>query len=182
LRKLLIAAVLCVSAACAVTTQRLDSLAMITRMEAFGDRELPGAVPGESHAEWFTPLAQVVADKGYTVVLALGMTERNLMGLTAHDMKLVLVNADLDGNERVNTLAHEIGHLMEPEGMEWPISDVYAEAVAFVVCGKLGLDTGFASLRYLQPRRQFAQDTIARYSKRIDAVAAEIVTAAQAHR
>jgi hypothetical protein len=62
---------------------------------------------------------------------------------------------DLSPAETVSTLAHEIGHELLHRGERrnqttHTVRETEAEAVAFVVCSAIGLDTNTASADYMQ--------------------------------
>jgi antirestriction protein ArdC len=68
--------------------------------------------------------------------------------------KYIRVNANRSPAQQVKTLAHEIGHALlhsDPDGaaVHRSIKELEAESVAYVVCGKLGLDSSAYSFGYL---------------------------------
>lgn len=61
----------------------------------------------------------------------------------------VRINSALSWNERLATLAHEGAHLLEPNNLDHADSEVFAEAVAYLVCRSFGLDRVEDHARYL---------------------------------
>jgi hypothetical protein len=93
----------------------------------------------------------------------------------------IVLLPDLPPAEQLSTLAHEVGHaLLHPGDGREPISktmrETEAEAVAFVVCQTLGLDSVAASADYLM-LYQGDTKTLAASLERIQRTAAEIITA-----
>lgn len=167
--------------ACA-SVMRYDSVSMLTRIGAYRDLTLATvtSIPGNDHGEWFAPLVGVAKKHGYNVYVEVGLNSMDLQGMTSPREHTILIDASLTGNEKVNVLAHELGHVFQPRTLHWPDSDVFAEAVSFIVCGRLGLDTGMASIGWLRPAEELAKRDIARYGRQIDAAADTIVKEARA--
>ncbi len=69
-------------------------------------------------------------------------------------MKIVIKDG-MTNVQSLKTLVHEVAHsLMHGKGCEWELSDsrtkeVQAESVAYVVCARLGIDTGEYSFGYV---------------------------------
>jgi antirestriction protein ArdC len=93
----------------------------------------------------------------------------------------IVLLPDLPPAERLSTLAHEVGHaLLHPRDGRAPMSrtvrETEAEAVAFVVCQGIGLDTNSASSDYLALYGGDAKTLVASL-ERIQRTAVEIITA-----
>lgn len=81
----------------------------------------------------------------------------------------------------VHELAHELLHRGEDRPASKTVRETEAEAVAFVVCRAIGLQTGTAASDYIQLYDGKAE-TLAASLDRIQHIAAEIITAVQQHR
>jgi antirestriction protein ArdC len=94
--------------------------------------------------------------------------------------KIVLL-PDLPPAEHLSTLAHELAHelMHSREGREpvsKPVRETEAEAVAYVVCQAIGLDTNTAAADYVALHQGDAK-TLAASLERIQRTAVEIITA-----
>ncbi len=63
--------------------------------------------------------------------------------------RTIQVDESLDWTARLMVLAHEAGHLMEPDSLNKVEGEVFAEAVGYLVCRHYGLDDPQAHARYL---------------------------------
>jgi antirestriction protein ArdC len=93
----------------------------------------------------------------------------------------IVLLPDLSPAERLSTLAHEVGHaLLHPrdgrELLSRTVRETEAEAVAFVVCQAVGLDSKTASADYLT-LYQGDTKTLTASLERIQRTAAEIIEA-----
>jgi hypothetical protein len=93
----------------------------------------------------------------------------------------IVLLPDLSPPENLSTLAHELGHQLlhqNPEGdaRSRTVRETEAEAVAFVVCQAIGLDSVAASADYVV-LYQGDTKTLTASLERIQRTAAEIITA-----
>lgn len=64
----------------------------------------------------------------------------------------ILLQGDLSEKQQIKTLIHELAHLKlhkNNEELDKADKEIQAESVAFIVCNRLGIDTGDYSFRYL---------------------------------
>lgn len=100
----------------------------------------------------------------------------------------IAINEAASVNQRVKTLAHELGHALvraEPGEVDAPLSydeeELVVESVAFTVCGSLGIDTSGYSIPYLASWSEDAElATIERAAATIDRIARRIEDALDA--
>jgi len=120
---------------------------------------LPGAEPapldppcapieGDSHADLLAPLEALARELGYTV--AYRQLER-VEGLCDYRARAISVADRLAPNGRVAVLVHELAHALvgREAGLAKQVEELVVEAVAYVVCAGVGLDTGSDSVRYI---------------------------------
>lgn len=171
-----VAAALFVSA-CASIPSKVDSLNFLQRFEVYAPLGFVNSpVEGTSHEQWFAPLVGVAEKHGYTVVLSNKLDDEEMWGKTVPREGKIYINTSLGGNGKVAVLAHELGHVFEPREL-WGMwqSDIFAESVAYVVCGRLGLDTGQSSATWLRQGGETVKTFLIVYAKQIDETARVIV-------
>ncbi len=92
----------------------------------------------------------------------------------------ISIRPDLEPAVAFSVLAHELAHELLHRGEDRPASktvrETEAEAVAFVVCQAIGLETGTAASDYIQLFDGKAE-TLAASLDRIQKTAAEIIAA-----
>jgi len=93
----------------------------------------------------------------------------------------IVLLPDLPPAEQLSTLAHEVGHqLLHQNAESTPgsktVRETEAEAVAYVICQAIGLETTTASCDYIQLYRGSAA-TLAASLDRIQHTAGEIIAA-----
>lgn len=59
------------------------------------------------------------------------------------------IDESLEPNARVAVLAHEMGHALQPPFLDSEEAEVFAEAVAFLVCRRLDIDLFESAANYL---------------------------------
>lgn len=94
----------------------------------------------------------------------------------------ISTRADLEPAVEFSVIAHELAHELLHRGEDRPASktvrETEAEAVAFVVCQAIGLETGAAASDYIQ-LFDGKSETLAQSLGRIQKTAAEIIAAIQ---
>lgn len=93
----------------------------------------------------------------------------------------IYLEASLSANGRVAVLAHELAHALTPD-LRPPDDDVVAQAVSYVVCGELGLDTEENTLSYYfytTRGLRSTQTALMRHAATIDRVAHTILDEAR---
>lgn len=98
--------------------------------------------------------------RGGTIVIKSGLAPANEFSVTVHE------------------LAHELLHRGEERPKSKTVRETEAEAVAFVVCHAIGLDTGHAASDYIQLYQGDAE-TLGNSLGQIQRIAAEIICAVQ---
>jgi len=141
----------------------------------------PSRVQGDP-GEWAARLNAFVAGQGIQIVhlASLSPVEGASLGGT------IAVRRGLSVAEEFSVLVHEVAHeLMHREDRETEnsktIRETEAEAVAFVVCQAVGLDTGTASSDYLS-LYQGDQETLTSSLGRIQRIAARIIDGVMAEK
>ena len=80
-------------------------------------------------------------------------------GYTNHTTRTVRVRDDVDDNQAVKTLAHELGHVLlhdntDRTSADRPRIEIEAESVAYLVCHQLGIVSDDYSFAYRGARRR----------------------------
>jgi hypothetical protein len=88
----------------------------------------------------------------------------------------IYLDASLGWDEAFATLLHELGHSLQPEELHGDDAQVFAEAIAYIVCYRLGLDTKQATFPYMQGFRN-RHRILQLYSRQIDQHVSEILKA-----
>lgn len=162
------------------------------------------APTGDSHAQWFKPLARFAKSRGYSVYTISGSFLRRTHNASASIEfpagqrtsglipgrafePLIVVANDLSLNCQIHHLTHEIGHMLTghpydrflPEVTTRQAADMVAETVvesaAYLVGQTLGLDCEAHSAQYIACQL-YAPSTIRHYRTLIEDTAAEILT------
>jgi hypothetical protein len=94
----------------------------------------------------------------------------------AQGQATIYLEKSQEANMMVSTLAHELGHHYQPEALTGEMEgQAFAEAVGFLVCRAIGLDTTRQTVAYLSLSQRQYLWVLDRYSREIDAAAAAIV-------
>jgi hypothetical protein len=87
---------------------------------------------------------------GYSVTYVDGFTAATgNYGQTAPTLRTIEVDGTASDTMKLAILAHELGHVLQPPKMDRQENEVFAEAVALLVCRARGLDTFEASAAYV---------------------------------
>lgn len=127
---------------------------------------------------YYDRLAQAIADRGITLTYSAAIAPAH--GASTRDR--IILRPDLAPGERFATAAHELGHILlahhtaDADGASAMLHETEAEAVAYVVCQAIGLESRHSSADYIQLWNGDAQ-TLAASLDRIQRTAAEIITA-----
>jgi len=176
-RALLVVAVVATSA-CGPTARSMALPARIQIHESQG--LLPNNVPhivGDSHARYF--------ERGVARAKALGVKDvfveelpapyQNNLGLYFYHTKTIYIEIAQSKNNQLGTLFHEIAHHLQPIELRHTVNaDVFAEAVAFLVCERLKLDSVIPSFSYLRLLPRYSE-TVMKYAWEIDGAAETIL-------
>jgi hypothetical protein len=147
-------------------------------------------VKGNSHFPFLLKLAAHARGQGIRVVAldmcqlfpedcAAGETvfgyyepaEDNKQGQTT-----IYLEKSVEANMMVSTLAHELGHHYQPEALVGEMEgQAFAEAVSFLVCRAIGLDTTRQTVSYLSLSQRQYLWVLDKYHKEIDAAVAAIL-------
>lgn len=116
-----------------------------------GDPLPPFATVQGNPAEYLERLEQFVAARG--IALRRGTPPRGALGVSAGG--IIVLRDDLAPAEAFSTLVHETAHELlhrdaARHGADRTLLETEAEAVAFVVCRGIGLETNTASADYIQ--------------------------------
>ncbi len=136
-------------------------------------------IPGDSHQRYFKPLVALAASLDVHVLLADDLQPPELWGF--HKGGLIVLRGTLSPNGLVATLLHEIGHVVQPYSYTSSRleREVFAETVSYLVCQRLGLDIGQASLAYMRPNNAEARaiilSALVRQCRQIDTAVAFIM-------
>jgi hypothetical protein len=136
---------------------------------------------------YFKPLVDAVRKRGHEIIAAenIGWLLANagyldilqaggVWGFNDGNGKIYL-EASLSWDEAFATLVHELGHSLQPDELDGTDdAQVYAEALSYVVCYRLGLDTKGMSFPYLQDFKN-RHRIIQQYSRELDAQATELL-------
>ena len=99
-----------------------------------------------------------------------------IWGIYDYDNKAILLEASLSVDATVATFIHELGHVLQPDELKEEEAQIFAEAVAFLVCKELGLDLRAVSFPYFNRFEQTPR-TLLRYAQEIDVAVEEILGA-----
>jgi antirestriction protein ArdC len=137
--------------------------------------EMPRApVDGESHAHLLVPLQDLAGRVGFS-----GTYEPldGVDGLCDRKHRRLRIGTQLAPNGRVTTLIHELAHALvdAAAGLKHDVEEIVVEAVAYIVCAGVGLDTGADSVPYIASwGAENAAERIAETSRLIDQLARRI--------
>jgi antirestriction protein ArdC len=140
--------------------------------------EPPSApIQGDSHAHLLLVLQALAAELGYTVTYELLGRDDGLCNRAARRIR---IRRDLAPNGRVATLIHELAHALIDSALKLSqaLEEVVVEAVTYIVCAGVGLDSGCDSVPYIAGwGAEDAAEQIAHTSKLIDTLARRIEAA-----
>ena len=120
-----------------------------------GGTELPDVTPtlltGDAPTAAWDMLAAHITDAGFA--LERGDCD-GANGYTNHTTRTVRVRDDVDDNQAVKTLAHELGHVLLHDNIDRASGDrarmeIEAESIAYLVCHQLGIVSDDYSFAYL---------------------------------
>jgi antirestriction protein ArdC len=137
----------------------------------------PACVDGDP-GPYFDRLIQVIADRGIQFTYSPAIAPAH--GVSTR--RRIILRPDLAPAERFATAAHELGHVLlehhKPNHSATTTThhETEAEAVAYVVCQAIGLDSRSSSADYIQLWNGDTK-TLAASLERIQRTAAEIITA-----
>lgn len=95
-------------------------------------------------------LERIAAALGVNVVFAPTLTEeQGALGMFVPAQRQISIDAGLSSVLRMQTLAHELAHVIQPPHLNHSESEVFAETVAAVVSRRFGVNTLPSSSRYL---------------------------------
>lgn len=136
--------------------------------------------PGDSHGVFYDRLKERSPEAfGFNV---LEVESEEIWGGYAPHVSLLVVNKVLPPNGKLETLAHELGHVLQPADLRAPRADIFAEAVSHLVCKALGLQNNRQALAYMLtviPAWAAPEQEVKRLAPEIDAAVARIVEVAQ---
>lgn len=121
----------CVLSLC--STDPLDKLEREARSFSAWEQSYD-APTGSDRAGEYGRLARVIA-----VVLGAEVREQaigQVAGYTIRQERLIVIDSSLSTNAKLEVLAHEAGHLLQPPGVEGDDGQVFADAVSFLVTGR----------------------------------------------
>lgn len=103
---------------------------------------------GDGHGQSLVRLTEVAKSVGYAVERT--PLPEGLNGDCAFDLRRIRVEVRNSPAQQAKTLAHEIAHALLHSGQsDRCLAELEAESTAYVVCQRLGLDTGAYSFGYL---------------------------------
>lgn len=134
-------------------------------------------VKGESHAAYIRRLVGVAEKHGIVVLTADikdgddGVLAVGLWGLYSPKYHFIAIQHFLAPNEKVMTLAHELGHALGPQELPDPDSDIVAQAVSGILCDRIGLKAvAYATSAYYRQLDPAMRDRVlAQHAREIDA-------------
>jgi len=154
------------------------------RVLVFGEDQTTGApLPHPACANgdpgiYFGRLVQAIADRSIRFMYSPAITPAH--GASTPDQ--IIIRPDLDPAERFATAAHELGHILlghhrpnDPAATP-TLRETEAEAVAYVVCQSIGLDTNSSSSDYVLGWGGDAK-SLAASLERVQRTASEIIAA-----
>ncbi len=106
------------------------------------------ALTGEEPAESLHRLTEAAGAIGYSVVEA--DLPDGVHGDCAFGLRRIRLESRNSSAQRLKTLAHEIAHaFLHAEQPDRPRAELEAESAAYVICRRMGLDTGAYSFGYV---------------------------------
>jgi len=83
-----------------------------------------------------------------------GQEHMGAAGFTNVAERYIIITQELSPQAKIEVLAHEGAHMLEPWGLSRAESEVFADAVSYEVCKRLGFDTRETVARYLAGYKQ----------------------------
>lgn len=172
---------------CAAATSSLstsfDTLMRLQLRERAGIFPPDWDVVGDSHAANYSKLATWARAQGFIIVGA-PLASKNLLGHVQYGGQVgwvVLINEDLPPNNKLYTLAHELGHVYGPRKLTYQEAETVAEVIAASVCQRVGLDVWPQTASYLASHSELEVQTavVQRYGRDLDKVITMLSAAAQ---
>lgn len=176
------------ASACAISTGRYTTVTFASTLRLTEEHYLVGPHVARFETNTMRPYFKALVDaaikRGQTVYAVNGLAQliggdRIPPGFVLwgyNDFKgNIYIESSLSIDEGFSTLVHELGHSLQPEELKGtPESQVWAEALGYVVCQRLGLDTRLATFPYLQnyPTRH---EVLRTYARGIDQHATQLV-------
>lgn len=182
LTRLAASVALLLTVSCGATTYTARTFAAnLNFLRTSPDFLSPPHISGDSHAQWLLPLVKLAAAHGVRVTIR--EFPIDAWGLYSPTYQFIAINRELSLNAQVATLAHELAHVLEPAELTRFQSDVFAESVAVLVMGQLGLNTTLASASYfLFNSTTDVAAEVRRQAPEIDRTVAYILKELHAHR
>jgi len=142
-------------------------------------------VKGETHEKWIAVFDKVLHEFGWHIErLPLPPDEGN--GYARADEKQIVVSTNIPPNAQVATSAHESGHVIlhtMAQRKEFKLGrgdlELEAEAVSYVVCTYLGIETGPAHANYIAIWGGDSEKLKAHFT-RIQGAASKLISALEA--
>jgi hypothetical protein len=132
-------------------------------------------IHGDTHAHLLTPLEQLAVELGYSV--ARRPLDGPADGWCDSHKREIVINDELSANAQVRVLVHEIAHALGVGYSDYGRrrAEVLVDAVTFIVCGAVGLDTSGSSVPYVAGWGEGGElDAIRGYAQTIDEIARRI--------
>jgi hypothetical protein len=153
----------------------------VSQTDPLPDREpVPLGAPrqpiqGATHAHLLTPLEQLAAELGYSVLRRpLDGSADGWCDSAKHE---IVLNEELAANAQVRVLVHEIAHSLGVGYRDYGRrrAEVLVDTVTHIVCGSVGLDISASSVPYVAGwGEDGALDAIRGYAETIDEIARRI--------
>lgn len=133
---------------------------------------LPVPITGDTHAADFQELRRKAHSLGISVTVS--PSEGVLWGYYFQATRTIWVNDTLNADTQLATLAHELGHALQPAELDGTLeSQVFAEAVAALYCKSVGLDIWRHSFSYLSGQGTLmTEHVLSAYAREIEAAVA----------
>jgi hypothetical protein len=125
----------------------------MTQGPAVAELPAPKLLTGQAPAGLWDGLAQIVAERGFTLHDAAYLDGAN--GVTHWLKRTVHVRLDMDDAARTRTLAHELGHIVLHDRdnvdavVHRGVAEVEAESVALMIAAAHGMDTSQYTIPYV---------------------------------
>lgn len=148
--KSFIAGVVLLSSVAAGAVPKVNAQLLISSYASQGagfTEDIPPA-QGSKHLKDFVKLVVVAKQHGVDVAVDSDMSSMGLWGLYSEKAHVIVLNPELDNDGAFATLAHELGHAFTYPLITGVEGDVVAQAVSFIICTRVGVDTTTATYEY----------------------------------